>query len=324
MIRTVVDEKAFRDAVAAAVLAPSLHNSQPWRFRLRTDAVEVLADPERALPASDPTGWAMRIACGAATFNMRLAFATQGNPVEVHWLPSHGDPAVMAALTPVAPRPASPLEQRLYRAIPRRHSNRLPFWPQPVPTDARAQLISAARVEAAWLELVTGTAPVGAVAEIAHTANQVLGRNSSYLAELAAWTRPDDAKGDGVPAAAGGPSPEPQDLFPQRPFGDRARSPGRDFEPEPLVAVLGTPGNTPTDQLVAGHALQRVLLTVTDLGLAASMLSQPIEVPAAREQLRLALGRYGTPQMVLRIGYGQPGATTPRRDPADVIDPSEA
>jgi hypothetical protein len=51
------------------------------------------------------------------------------------------------------------------------------------------------------------------------------------------------------------------------------------------------------------------------------MLSQPIEVPSAREQLRLALGRYGTPQMVLRLGYGQPGWSTSRRRIADVIEP---
>jgi len=320
MTRTIIDETAFKNAVAAAVQAPSLHNSQPWRFRLRADTVEVLVDRDRVLPASDPTGWAVRIACGAATFNMRLAFAMQGHPVDVRWQPSRGDSAVMAALTPAAPRPASPLEQSLYRAIPRRHSNRQPFWPQSVPVDVRARLVEAARVEAAWLELVTGTAPVGAVAEIAHGANQVLRRNASYLAELAAWTRSDQANSDGVPATAGGPSPEPQDLLPQRPFGDRVRAPGRDFEPEPLVAILGTAGNLPTDELCAGHALERVLLTITDLGLAVSMLSQPIEVPAAREQLRLALGRHGTPQMVLRIGYGQPGTATPRREPAEVID----
>ena len=324
MPRTIIDETAFQDAVAAAVLAPSLHNSQPWRFRLRADTVEVLVDRDRALPASDPTGWAMRIACGAATFNMRLAFAMQGHPVDVRWQPSRGNSAVVAALIPAAPRPASPLEQSLYHAIPRRHSNRQPFWPQSVPVDARARLVEAARIEAAWLELVTGTAPVGAVAEIAHAANQVLRRNASYVAELAAWTRPDEANSDGVPARAGGPSPEPQDLLPQRPFGDRARAPGRDFEPEPLVAVLGTAGNLPADELCAGHALERVLLTITDLGLAVSMLSQPIEVPAARERLRLALGRHGTPQMVLRIGYGQPGASTPRRGPAEVIDATEA
>jgi nitroreductase len=270
MTRTGIDETAFRDAVAAAVQAPSLHNSQPWRFRLRADTVEVLVDRDRGLPASDPTGWAMRIACGAATFNMRLAFAMQGHPVDVHWQPSRTDSAVMAAMTPVARRPASPLEQRLYHAIPRRHSNRQPFWPESVPVEARAGLAEAARAESAWLELVTGTASVGAVAEIAHAANQVLRRNAGYMAELAAWTRPDDANNDGVPAPAGGPSPEPQDLLPQRPFDDRARAPGRDFEPEPLVAVLGTEGNLPNDELCAGHALERVLLTLTDLGLAAS------------------------------------------------------
>jgi len=323
MTGVIIDQTAFKQAVAAAVQAPSLHNSQPWRFRLRANVVEVLSDPDRVLPASDPTGWAMRIACGAATFNMRLAFAMQGHPVDVRWQPSRTDPAVQAALTPAAPRPANPLEQKLYRAIPRRHSNRQPFWPQPVQTEARARLIEAARVESAWLELVTGTGAMAAVAEIAHAADRVLSRNPDYVAELAAWTRRDEATRDGVPGAAGGPSPEPHDLLPQRPFGDRARAPGRDFEPEPLVAVLGTSGNLATDQLCAGHALERVLLTVTDLGLAASMLSQPIEVPAAREQLRLALGRYGTPQMVLRIGYGQPGATTQRRDLAEVIDTTE-
>jgi hypothetical protein len=87
------------------------------------------------------------------------------------------------------------------------------------------------------------------------------------------------------------------------------------------VAVLGTAGNLAVDHLRAGYALQRVLLTITDLGLCCSMLSQPIEVPSAREQLRLALGRHGTPQMVLRIGYGDPGSSSARRPVLEVIDP---
>ena len=89
-----------------------------------------------------------------------------------------------------------------------------------------------------------------------------------------------------------------------------------------MIAVLGSPGDLVTDQLRTGHGLQRLLLTVTDLGLAASMLSQPIEVAAARERLRQQLGRSGFPQMVLRIGYGQPGSATRRRPLAEVIDPS--
>ena len=75
--------------------------------------------------------------------------------------------------------------------------------------------------------------------------------------------------------------------------------------------MLGSTGNTAVDQVIAGQALQRVLLTATDAGLGVSMLSQPIEVPGAREALRLSLGRFGTPQMVMRIGYGQPGSADP-------------
>ena len=152
-----------------------------------------------------------------------------------------------------------------------------------------------------------------------NAADRVLNRNAEYRAELAAWTRLDDVSGDGVPVVAGGPSPEPHDLLAQRDFGGRPRAPGRDFEAEPLVAVLGTVGDTPIDQLVAGQALQRVLLTGTDAGLATSLLSQPIEVPSARERLRTALGRSGSPQMVIRIGYGEPASGTPRRPVLDTI-----
>ncbi len=50
------------------------------------------------------------------------------------------------------------------------------------------------------------------------------------------------------------------------------------------------------------------------------MVSQPIEVNGARDQLKRSLGgRVGTPQMALRIEYGQPGNPTPRLDLAQVI-----
>ncbi|MBU2669944.1 nitroreductase family protein [Actinoplanes bogorensis] len=301
-------------AATAGIRAPSLHNTQPWLFRERDGAIEILADPSRRLAVADRTGWATRIAIGAATFNARLALPS----AVVTLRPDRADPDLMARLTPGPARPRSYGEQALFEAIPRRHSHRAPFWPDPVSPLSRRRIIEAARAENAWLDLLVGMVPLAGFAEIARSADRVLRRDTRYQSEMAGWTHADNAP-DGVPVSVGGPAPEPQDLLPQRAFADRRRAPGRDYEPEPLVAVLGTAGDRPTDQLRAGQALQRVLLTITDAGLAASLISQPIEVPAARDQLRRALGRSGHPQMALRIGYGHPGPAAPRRPLIDVL-----
>ena len=314
------DHHDLRRAAAAAIRAPSLHNSQPWLFRLRDGAVEVLADASRQLTVADTAGWAVRVACGAATLNARLALATAGRPAQVTVRPLGAGSDVVARLTRGPDRAPTYLESDLFAAVPRRYSNRRPFWPQPVPPDVRARLVAAARAESAWLDLLVGMTALSGFAEIARSADRVLSRDPRYHSELITWMHADTSR-DGVPATAGAPTAEPQDLLPQRSYGDRRRAPGRDFEPEPLVAILGVAGDTPTDQIVAGQALQRILLTATDAGLACSMMSQPIEVPAAREQLRRSLGRSGTPQMALRLGYGDPGRLTPRRDVADVLRP---
>jgi nitroreductase len=306
-------------AAAAGIRAPSLHNSQPWRFRLRDGAIEVLADPHDHLATADRIGWPVRIACGAATFNVRLALAANGTPAEVRLRPDSADPMVMARLRPGQPRPATYGEGDLFSAIGRRRSNREPFWPDPVTADARTRLVDAALAEGAWLELLIGMTALSGFAQIADSADRVLRRDPRYQGELSEWIRTEAAV-DGVPVAAGARIAEPQDLLPQRAYGNLPRAPGRDFEPEPLIAILGSTGNTAVDQINAGQALQRVLLTATDAGLATSMISQPIEVTGTREQLRRSLGRLsGTPQMALRIGYGQPGNPTPRRDLAQAI-----
>jgi nitroreductase len=315
------DTADLRQASEAAIRAPSLHNSQPWLLRLRDGAIEVRVDPSRRL-AIGQEGWAARLACGAATYNARLALAAAGRPADVRLHPDPAERDLVARLTPGRERPATYAESDLYAAIPRRYSNRGPFWPDPVPADVRSKLIDAARTEAAWLDLLVGMTALTAFSEIANSADRVLQRDSRYQTALAAWTHADRAP-DGVPTQAGAPLAESQDLLPQRLFNDRPRAHGRDYEPEPLVGVLGVAGDRPADQSTAGQALQKVLLTATAAGLDTSMISQPIEVPAARDQLRRSLGRTGVPQIVIRFGYGTPGHHTPRRAVDEVLDEGE-
>jgi nitroreductase len=315
----VYDKPALQHAAEAAIRAPSLHNSQPWLFGLRDGAIEIRVDPDRRLIA-DRAGWAARMACGAAALNARLALATAGRPAVAEVHPDPDDRDLVVRLTPARSRPPTYAESELQAAIGRRYSNRGPYWPDPVPSDVRMALLEAARSEAAWLDLLVGTTALTAFSEIAYSADRVLRRDARYQAELATWTHADRAP-DGVPVIAGAPAAEPQDLLPQRLFTDRRRAPGRDYEPEPLIGVLGVAGNRPADHTVAGQAMQKVLLTATAAGLDTSMISQPIEVPAARDQLRRSLGRSGVPQIVIRFGYGTPGRPTPRRDVHEVLLP---
>lgn len=309
-----------------------MHNIQPWRFGLVDGCLEVRADPQRRLPVADPAGRAVRVACGSATCNAQLALAVSRIVTEVTLRPDPEQPHLMARLRPTASRPPTARESELYAALPHRHSNRAHFLDKPVPADVRARLRTAARDSGAWLELLVGRGPLTVVAEIVWAADGALRRDAAYRAEQRAWSgRAGGA--DGVPASAAAASRGATGLLPMRDFGtsgssdaDREASPARPaalergYDADPLVAVLGTAGDTAHDQIVAGIALQRVLLAATDAGLSASMLSQAIEVPAAREQLRIGLGRYGMPQMVLRVGYGEPAVPSPRRPAVDVID----
>ena len=190
----------------------------------------MLADRSRQLAVADAGGWALRIACGAATFNARLALAANGTPAVVVFRPDDHDTDLIARLTPDSRRPASYTETDLFAAVDHRRSNRLPFWPDPVPPEVRQRLIEAARAESCWLDLLVGMTALTGFAQIAQSADRVLRRDEHYHAELSTWVHAEPSP-DGVPVTAGAPAAEPQDLLPQRSFGTRTRAPGRDFEP---------------------------------------------------------------------------------------------
>lgn len=306
--------------------APSLHNRQPWRFRIMPEVIELHADQDRRMPGTDPEDRELRLGCGAALFNLRLALAHVGVRPLVTLQPSVRIPGLLAEIRRGGSVHVGVEQSALLRAITTRRTNRRPFLPTPVPKVHRNTLIGAVATEHAWVHMVEHAqrAELFGLVRRAHEEQMASDR---FRAEMAAWTGLREGAPEGVQASSAGPAPESQDEWVLRDFSGghaRPRVPGKDFEDDPLTMVLCSYSQGRQADLEAGQAMQRLLLTATSLGLAASFLSQVVEVPETRSQLRSLLGGALEPRAVLRVGYGSPVPPTPRREPMELLLPAAA
>ncbi|WP_399343315.1 Acg family FMN-binding oxidoreductase [Umezawaea sp. Da 62-37] len=317
-------EDDVRGVLEAASLAPSIHNSQPWRFVLRPDRIELRSDEGGRLRAADPGGRELRLSCGAALFNVRLALQGLGIRPLVTLVPGRTTPGALAVIRRGGSFTTTDETRALLRAVGRRRTNRHPFTDAAVPDGHRVQVVRAAELERSWLHVVDDRAELAVLRGLVRQANRRQLADPTVQAELAAWTGGRASPGHGVPRASAGFVPEPQDEWALRDFSSGApveRPSGKDYEPSPLVVVLCSFYDGPLGELQAGQALQRVLLSATALGLSASFLSQVIEVDGTREGLRRALGGSLFPQTVLRLGFGSPVPRTPRLPVDDLVVP---
>jgi nitroreductase len=306
----------------AAAMAPSVHNSQPWRFRVLPDRIELHADATRRLPAADPDDKELRLACGASLANLRISLEALGVRPMVTLLPHAAGPHALAVVRRGGHVTPSDHVLDLRRAIPSRHTNRKPFRDVPVTAAEVNHLVRAAQTERSWLHPITDPSQRSRLHALVARAHQIQLGNLEFRAELERWSGHGGERRDGVPALAAGPAYEPQDRWVLRDFSGgqaRERVPGKDFEREPLIAVVCSYYEGALAELHAGQAMQRVLLTATTLGLSASFIAQPIEVPSCREELRHLLGAGITAQTILRVGHGSPVAPTPRRPVAELL-----
>jgi nitroreductase len=314
--------RALEGAADLAVLAPSVHNTQPWRIVMHADHLELWADRSRGLPALDPDGRALVQSVGAALLNVRVGLAAEGWAAEVDRLPSSRDPDLLAVVHAVAGRP-DPALAELGPAVARRHTNRRRFTAEPVPDDDLARLVTSAAAEETQLLPVLDEVQVRLVARLTREAEAAQTASPAYRAELRRWTSRPAAAGDGIPpSAVPHVGPDRRDDPPQRDFDTQGRgtlpwdpgTPGGQ-----TVLLLATRDDDQRAWLRSGEAMQRVLLLATALGWVASPLTQAIEVPEVRARLRDGLTGAAHPQLVLRIGRAPETGPVPRRSRTESV-----
>jgi phage terminase large subunit-like protein len=308
--------------VAMAARAPSVHNTQPWRFRISAQAVQVYADRSRQLAAEDPAGREMFISCGAAIFGLRLAMRQLGRIPVVDLLPDPGQPDLLAELSLGRRARVSVAEWELMAAVPHRHTHRGPFAAEPPPDGLLAGLQRDAAAEGATLILIEPGSARLTLRHLALTAARWQRRNPIFQAEQRRWTRPaDSVSRDGVPARAlrAGPA-HPDERLALRDFdlGGQAGLLQAGGPPSAMTGILVTAEDGPADWLRAGQALNRLLIHAASKWVFADLNSQPMESPVLRARIRDRLALPGVPQLLLEFGRAHTAPATARR-PVDEL-----
>lgn len=311
-----------------AVLAPSSHNSQPWRFLLGDDHVSVYADRARRLPVVDPDDRELTISCGASIETLLVACRQFGHLGEVAIRPDPDDPDLLAHVSLNGSYDPTALDRLMFAAIPSRATDRFPFENRPVPTRAQSDLQEACTQFGVDLHLTEDPQQKHVLADLVAEGDRRQFSNEDFRNELADWVHSRraasrdglSAQGFGMPDVLSGLS-----ALAIRTFDMGDQTAARDekiAEGSPLLAILFTASDTIEDWIVAGRALAATLLTAAAHGLAASYLNQPIEVPDLRPTVAEFARRRDMPQIILRLGYPSRPAQEPtsRRPVSDVLD----
>ena len=270
----------------------------------------------------------MLISCGAAVFGLRLGIRQLGYLATAELLPDPGHPSLLARVRLGRPAPLTAEEWDMLAAVPHRHTHRGPFSPDPVPPGLIPRLQHDAIAEGATLVLVDQQSRVR-LRDLVEAAARWQQRNPMVRDELRQWTRErgSDTR-DGVPAAAytalpaGEEPPAGWDGALTRRDFDQGRGEGQleaGCVPPSATAILVTAGDTPTDWLRAGQALNRMLVHAAGTWVFAALNSQPMESPPLRALVRARLYLPGAPQMLLEFGRAHTAAATARRPVEDLI-----
>jgi hypothetical protein len=316
------DHDTIHTALSLATRAPSIHNSQPWRWRVGTQSLHLYADPDRHLPETDPDSRDLLLSCGASLHHAVVALAALGWQSKVHRLPNPAEPQHLAAIE-VYRQPASELDVTLAAAIPRRRTDRRLYNSWCVP-DADVALMGARAARAGVMLRQVALLP-----KLQHIVAQAVLEHATdhdYLVELSTWSGR-HASLAGVPAR-NTPQSDPTAPIPGRLFAGPALAQPPDVSPESdaaMVLALGTKDDSPLARLRAGEATSLMLLTSTALGLASCPVTEPLEIAETRKVVKEdVFGDSGFPQMLLRIGWApvnaDPLPSTPRRPLSDVVE----
>lgn len=307
--------------------APSLHNSQPWRWEVKADDVLLRRDPTRWLHVTDPDGHDQLISCGAALRGARISLTADGWATAVTHQPDAHDPNLLARIHVVGTVPVSNHDLALSVAVVQRVTDRRLLDATRIDAAERDDLLEAVSETDTFVNLIRDT-QAASFATLMSEATEETDVDPEQSVELAGWVR-DQVAPDGVPlSAVPTPTIQPRHSdIPQRSFSADGRGTLAvvgGVDEAPMFAVVLTRGDDTSSRVQAGEVMMQLMLEAQIRGISTCPASQVVDHPARRHQLSQLLGGTVHAQMVLRMGHPvgtrEPLPRTPRRPLSAILD----
>ncbi|MCE5291497.1 MAG: hypothetical protein LLG14_19970 [Nocardiaceae bacterium] len=322
MTLTLPSADTITEAVRSASRAPSLHNTQPWRWHYDRTGLKLYADPYRLLPDTDPAGREMILSCGATLHHLQAAMTGLGFTSIVERFPNPNDPDFLARIEFTRSVFITDAQRERLEAIACRYSDRLPLEAPPRWAQFEQRLRSTLGDD---VELVVVPDDLRDALEQASSLVAGLRRyDSRYQSELDWWTGQSFGS-VGIPREnlASADEGERVAVGRQFPRKDNVQRRADVAQDRSTVVILSTDTDTKEDFLRCGEALSNVLLEATMAGYATCTLTHLIELPSTRGVVQKLVGDNRYPQVLVRIGAapdtGHP-APTPRRDVHKILE----
>lgn len=313
----------------SAILAPSAHNTQPWKFRVNGDKLDIFVDWDRHLHISDPDHRQLYISIGCAITNAEVAARHWDLAPRVTYFPDGEGKSQPVARITVREGYTSPsakaASNQLFAAIAERRTDRSFYDGQPLTAAEKARVPAAKEGN---VMLVEDRGAITRIAELTEQGTEHTLSRKDFKNELSHWVRNNwTRQPDGMPGYAMG-MPAPVSLVSRlmvrlapihKQEGPKTR---QQMESASAVAVITSAEDTPPSWMEAGRALEQLWLEATAADLAAMPQVASIESGEdVRRQLQEVIGTSSLPQSIIRIGHSQAGhlRNTPRRALEDCV-----
>lgn len=312
---------SMRELVQYATLAANGHNTQPWKFAIKENAIEIHPDYSRSLPVVDPNHRELWISLGCALENLMIAARAFGHAPEVIY-PDKSD-FILVQLT-ADTRQDSPL----FDAIPLRQNTRSAYNGRLIKNEDLDQLQALQLEPGVELSFATNPQVMETFLEYVNLGNLSQYANPDFVNELIEWLRFNKKEAlyslDGLYSACSG-NPQVPRFIGQMFVGSTKPQQQADmdadkFRTSPTAVVIASESDDKVSWVRTGQVYERLALSMTSLDIKSAFLNQPIEVADLRGQFQRAIGLGNSlPQLLLRFGYANAMPKSLRRPVEDVL-----